>query len=358
MLLNFNSSRRLLLTGTPLQNNLLELWSLMHFLMPNVFASHRDFKDWFVNPVTGMIEGNSEFNEEVVKRLHKILRPFLLRRLKKDVEKQLPQKHEHVILCKLSKRQRYLYEEFMGLTKTQETLASGNFLSVINVLMQLRKVCNHPNLFETRSITSPFAVDRIFYETSSLALTPLIYDPLKQVSLDSLNLNLIKNSMNLTAFSFNRIQTFKTPRSVIQEIDSTSEPEPRIPRGKIKLKITSRNPLPTQPPPSPSNAAKRRASETGAHTNGIDGGLMDLPEAKRKRLEESLVDYPLDPRSPSSCVTVADANQTSSKTSIRKVMLTSGGERQHNVHLSPSKHSLELNSLPGSQSSHTGWYIF
>src|SRR5688572_4517040 len=86
-LLNFNSSRRLLLTGTPLQNNLMELWSLMHFLMPNVFSSHREFREWFVNPVTGMIEGNKEFNDELVTRLHKILRPFLLRRLKKDVEK-------------------------------------------------------------------------------------------------------------------------------------------------------------------------------------------------------------------------------------------------------------------------------
>ena len=76
-----------------------------------------------------MIDGQQEYNEELVRRLHKILRPFLLRRLKKDVEKQLPQKHEHVILCKLSKRQRFLYEEFMSLSKTKETLASGNFLS-------------------------------------------------------------------------------------------------------------------------------------------------------------------------------------------------------------------------------------
>lgn len=65
-------SRRLLLTGTPLQNNLMELWSLMHFLMPNVFQSHREFKEWFSNPVTGMIEGNSEYNENIIKRLHKV----------------------------------------------------------------------------------------------------------------------------------------------------------------------------------------------------------------------------------------------------------------------------------------------
>ena len=53
LLLNFASEGRLLLTGTPLQNNLMELWSLMHFLMPNVFESHRDFKEWFSNPLTG-----------------------------------------------------------------------------------------------------------------------------------------------------------------------------------------------------------------------------------------------------------------------------------------------------------------
>lgn len=65
-------NRRLLLTGTPLQNNLMELWSLMHFLMPNVFASHREFREWFSNPVTGMIEGNKEYNDSIIKRLHKV----------------------------------------------------------------------------------------------------------------------------------------------------------------------------------------------------------------------------------------------------------------------------------------------
>lgn len=56
-LLNFNSKRRILLTGTPLQNDLMELWSLMHFLMPHVFQSHQEFRDWFSNPITGMVEG-------------------------------------------------------------------------------------------------------------------------------------------------------------------------------------------------------------------------------------------------------------------------------------------------------------
>ena len=73
LLLNMNAKRRLLLTGTPLQNSLMELWSLMHFLMPSIFASNRDFKDWFSNPLTGMIEGSQDYNAQLVQRLHKVL---------------------------------------------------------------------------------------------------------------------------------------------------------------------------------------------------------------------------------------------------------------------------------------------
>ena len=112
--LGARSHRRLLLTGTPLQNSLMELWSLMHFLMPHVFQSHREFKEWFSNPLTGMIEGSQEYNEGLIKRLHKVLRPFLLRRIKVDVEKQMPKKYEHVVRCRLSKRQRFLYDDFMA----------------------------------------------------------------------------------------------------------------------------------------------------------------------------------------------------------------------------------------------------
>jgi hypothetical protein len=57
----------------------MELWSLMHFLMPHVFASHQQFKDWFSNPLTGMVEGSQDVNRALVERLHSVLRPFLLR---------------------------------------------------------------------------------------------------------------------------------------------------------------------------------------------------------------------------------------------------------------------------------------
>eukprot|EP00898_Chlorokybus_atmophyticus_P008693 jgi/Chlat1/8825/Chrsp91S08163 len=173
VLLNFNSKRRILLTGTPLQNDLMELWSLMHFLMPHVFQSHKEFRDWFSNPLNGMVEGQEAVNKDLVDRLHAVLRPFLLRRLKKDVEKQLPSKHEHVIRCRLSKRQRNLYEDFMAASDTQATLASGNFLGLINVLMQLRKVCNHPDLFEGRPIVSAYDMFGVVQHCSSAVMNAL-----------------------------------------------------------------------------------------------------------------------------------------------------------------------------------------
>ncbi|XP_043677029.1 helicase domino isoform X6 [Vespula pensylvanica] len=251
LLLNFQTQRRLLLTGTPLQNNLMELWSLMHFLMPNVFQSHREFKEWFSNPVTGMIEGNSEYNENIIRRLHKVLRPFLLRRLKTEVEKQLPKKYEHVVMCRLSKRQRYLYDDFMSRAKTKETLASGNLLSVINVLMQLRKVCNHPNLFEVRPTVSPFQMEAIEFITASLVWNALDYDPFKHVDLSTLNLLLIDLEFTLAAFGAHRIKRLQTPVKLIEEIDSQSDPPPRCPSGKIKINVRLSNQVKQSSTPQP-----------------------------------------------------------------------------------------------------------
>ncbi|EAA11849.4 AGAP006165-PA [Anopheles gambiae str. PEST] len=237
LLLNFQTEQRLLLTGTPLQNNLMELWSLMHFLMPHVFQSHREFKEWFSNPMTGMIEGNSEYNETIIKRLHKVLRPFLLRRLKCEVEKQMPKKYEHVVMCRLSKRQRFLYDDFMSRAKTRETLASGNLLSVINVLMQLRKVCNHPNMFEERPTISPFRMEGISIKTASLVYNMFSYDPFTQIDLSSLNLVLIQLELLLPAYVAHRAQHLCMPKRLIEEIDSTPLPPPRCPTGKLRLHV-------------------------------------------------------------------------------------------------------------------------
>uniref|UniRef100_A0A5B7AQU5 DNA helicase n=1 Tax=Davidia involucrata TaxID=16924 RepID=A0A5B7AQU5_DAVIN len=216
-LLNFNSKRRILLTGTPLQNDLMELWSLMHFLMPHIFQSHQEFKDWFSNPISGMVEGQEKVNKEVVDRLHNVLRPFILRRLKRDVEKQLPMKHEHVICCRLSRRQRNLYEDFIASSETQATLASANFFAMISVIMQLRKVCNHPDLFEGRPIVSSFDMTGIDIQLSSSVCSVVTPGPFSAVDLSGLGFLFTHLDFSMTSWESDEVEAIATPSSLIEE---------------------------------------------------------------------------------------------------------------------------------------------
>jgi len=91
---------RLLITGTPLQNNLNELWALLNFLLPDIFSSEADFETWF------SLGGDSGAKDNVVKKLHTVLRPFMLRRIKRDVEADLPPKREIKLYIGLTEMQR------------------------------------------------------------------------------------------------------------------------------------------------------------------------------------------------------------------------------------------------------------
>ena len=204
-LLGFKTRARLLLTGTPLQNNLTELWSLFFFLMPEGssqkgvggFASLAEFTDWFREPVKQILENGKDTMDEnaqsLVKKLHHVVRPYLLRRLKADVEKQMPGKFEHVVYCRLSKRQRELYQGFLNRADTKAIYASGNHLSMMNCIMQLRKVCCHPDLFETRQITTSFAMSKSAvadFEIKDLLIRRRLLqnDSIKTVDLGFINL--------------------------------------------------------------------------------------------------------------------------------------------------------------------------
>lgn len=152
----YSTRYRLILTGTPLQNNLTELWAILNFVLPNIFKSAKSFDEWFNTPFanTGG-QDRMELTEEeqllVIRRLHKVLRPFLLRRLKKDVEKDLPDKQERVIKCRFSALQTKLYMQLMTHNKLAVADGKGgktNMRGLSNMLMQLRKLCNHPYVFE------------------------------------------------------------------------------------------------------------------------------------------------------------------------------------------------------------------
>ncbi|KAK1350102.1 putative DNA helicase ino80 [Hamiltosporidium tvaerminnensis] len=109
VLLNIKCRNRLLLTGTPIQNSMQELWALLHFIMPTLFDSHDEFNDWFSKEIESSAESKKVVSKAHLQRLHLILQPFMLRREKKDVKDELGIKTEKDVFCRLSYRQRMLY---------------------------------------------------------------------------------------------------------------------------------------------------------------------------------------------------------------------------------------------------------
>ncbi|CAI9099819.1 OLC1v1036698C1 [Oldenlandia corymbosa var. corymbosa] len=162
-LLSFNCRNRLLLTGTPIQNNMAELWSLLHFIMPTLFDSHEQFNEWFSKGIENHAEHGGTLNEHQLNRLHAILKPFMLRRVKKDVITEMTGKTEITVHCKLSSRQQAFYQAIKNKISLAELFEgnSGNlsekkFQNLMNIVIQLRKVCNHPELFERNEGTTYF----------------------------------------------------------------------------------------------------------------------------------------------------------------------------------------------------------
>ncbi|XP_042020321.1 chromatin-remodeling ATPase INO80-like [Salvia splendens] len=154
-LLSFNCRNRLLLTGTPVQNNMAELWALLHFIMPTLFDSHEQFNEWFSKGIESHAEHGGTLNEHQLNRLHAILKPFMLRRVKKDVVSELTGKTEVTVHCKLSSRQQAFYQAIKNKISLAELfdgnrghLSEKKILNLMNIVIQLRKVCNHPELFE------------------------------------------------------------------------------------------------------------------------------------------------------------------------------------------------------------------
>ncbi|OJA19787.1 hypothetical protein AZE42_11369 [Rhizopogon vesiculosus] len=164
----FMSRGRLLITGTPLQNNLKELFALLNFICPEIFSDYADL-DSFLHKDDDSAEGEEDKSKKVVEALHKILRPFLLRRVKSDVEKNLLPKKEINIYVGLTEMQRKWYRSVLekdidavnGLTGKKEGKTR-----LMNMVMQLRKVTCHPYLFDGAEPGPPYTTDEHIIQNS------------------------------------------------------------------------------------------------------------------------------------------------------------------------------------------------
>lgn len=171
-LLGFHCRNRLLLTGTPIQNNMQELWALLHFIMPSLFDSHDEFSEWFSKDIESHAQSNTKLNEDQLKRLHMILKPFMLRRVKKHVQKELGDKIELDVFCDLTYRQRAYYANLRNQINIMDLVEKATMGddqdsgTLMNLVMQFRKVCNHPDLFERADVNSPYSLG-YFAETAS-----------------------------------------------------------------------------------------------------------------------------------------------------------------------------------------------
>nr|XP_057912106.1 chromatin-remodeling ATPase INO80 isoform X2 [Doryrhamphus excisus] len=211
ILLQFQCRNRLLLTGTPIQNTMAELWALLHFIMPTLFDSHEEFNEWFSKDIESHAENKSAIDENQLSRLHMILKPFMLRRIKKDVENELSDKIEILTYCQLTSRQRLLYQALRNKISIEDLLQSSmgtaqqahsTTSSLMNLVMQFRKVCNHPDLFERQDTRSPFhmslapyVVSKFLYRHGLLHAHSQAKDKLLRVLLSPFSPNNIQQSL-------------------------------------------------------------------------------------------------------------------------------------------------------------------
>jgi SWI/SNF-related matrix-associated actin-dependent regulator of chromatin subfamily A member 5 len=225
---SFSTANRLLLTGTPLQNNLHELWALLNFLLPDIFSSADQFDEWFNLEID-----DEDSKKNMISQLHKILRPFMLRRLKADVAKGLPPKTETIVMVGMSKMQKQLYKKLLlrdldAFTGNQ----SKNRTAVLNIVMQLRKCCGHPYLFEgvedrtmdplgehlVQNCGKLFMVDKLLKRLKERDSRVLIFTQMTRV------LDILEDFMVMRGYKYCRIDGNTTHEDREQGIDTFNEP--------------------------------------------------------------------------------------------------------------------------------------
>lgn len=239
----FHSRNRLLITGTPLQNNLHELWALLNFILPDVFADPEAFDQWFLasnegtpDPSLPASELEKNKQDQVVQQLHKVLQPFLLRRIKNDVEKSLKPKKEVNLYIGMSEMQRKWYQSILEKDIDAVNGANGKRESktrLLNIVMQLRKCCNHPYLFEGAEPGPPYTTDEhLVYNSQKLKVLDKLLKKVKAegsrvliFSQMSRLLDILEDYCVFRGYEYNRIDGQTDHVDRVRSIDEYNAPD-------------------------------------------------------------------------------------------------------------------------------------
>lgn len=227
----FYSRNRLLITGTPLQNNLHELWALLNFLLPDVFGDSEVFDQWFDNQAE-----RDKDQDKVVLQLHKVLSPFLLRRVKADVEHSLLPKKETNVYIGMTDMQIDWYKKLLekdidavnGVVGKREGKTR-----LLNIVMQLRKCCNHPYLFDGAEPGPPYTTDEhLVFNAGKMIILDKMLKKFKEsgsrvliFSQMSRLLDILEDYCYLRDYNYCRIDGSTSHEDRIEAIDDYNAPD-------------------------------------------------------------------------------------------------------------------------------------
>lgn len=276
---------RLALTGTPVENRLEELWSQIHFINPGLLGNRRDFEKRYAKPI-------SDGDTETAERLRKRIRPFLLRRLKREVAPELPPRTNMVLYCDLEEEERQLYEALQAATRKDviaQLQEGGNVLEALEALLRLRQACCHRALVPGQTSTDPSSKVKLLLER----LDQLVADGHKALVFSQWTsfLDLVEGPLDAAGIAYTRLDgSTRDRRGVVAKFQDPDGPPVlliSLKAGGTGLNLTAADHIflldPWWNPAVEDQAADR------AHRIGQDKPVMVYRLVAEKTVEERIL---------------------------------------------------------------------
>lgn len=299
---DINSTHRFVLTGTPVENSLNDLWSQMNFVNPGLLGSLQSFTSYYANPVSK--EPESELSEKLLT----MIQPFILRRTKESVAPELPEMMETVSYCTMTDEQNELYESEKSKVRNlvfeqlEQENAGSNPIMVLKALMQLRQIANHPRMVDPDS-----TIESGKFEEVTSKLETIIEENHKVLIFSSFvkHLNLIAEYCENSGYKYSLLTGSSVNRGkIVEEFKQNNEIRIfliSMKAGGVGLNLTEADYVFMLDPwwnPAAERQAVNRAHRIGQHQNvfvyrfitqnSIEEKILKLQE-KKKALAETFI---------------------------------------------------------------------